>query len=396
MLESFFGAPPTDIEVLVVGAGPVGLSAALLFSLAGVDTRVVEERFALQAQGEELLLEPAALAVLEEVGVLPELLSAGEPLDGVVVYDRGSPSKRTPFAKGEQGPAAALVVARERLKQLLLDELVARDVPIHFAHRLHTLDAGEDGCRVGIDQLDHVGAGISLEAAEAVVVKSHDIRAGLVIGADGPASTVRRALGIAFAPIGNVRCELVTELEGPAEFEPQVRVNVTETGADVLWPLGGRRYRLVRRLDLAEATRKLRIEPHERDEFARLPVPEAYLRTLLDRAPARIDLDLQRPIGAHALVYQPRCAVRVAGQSVVLAGAAAHLLHPSLGTGDNLGILEVRELVRHALAVTNDQDGTHVRPHGAAYTRACGILLDRAASGVSPLPSPIASSGSVA
>ena len=69
---------PFEPEVIVAGAGPVGLTAALTLAMAGVRVLVLEKRASLSAASLASTLHPPTLAILDELGVLAPVMHHGE------------------------------------------------------------------------------------------------------------------------------------------------------------------------------------------------------------------------------------------------------------------------------------------------------------------------------
>uniref|UniRef100_L2G313 Pentachlorophenol 4-monooxygenase n=1 Tax=Colletotrichum fructicola (strain Nara gc5) TaxID=1213859 RepID=L2G313_COLFN len=87
-------------DVLIVGAGPVGLVTALGLVQQGIDTVIIEKR-ELEVQesfGRAITLFPRTLELLEQVGVAEDMVQAGNVARGIAAYQEG---KRTP-AVGQQ------------------------------------------------------------------------------------------------------------------------------------------------------------------------------------------------------------------------------------------------------------------------------------------------------
>ncbi|KAH9231681.1 hypothetical protein K456DRAFT_1726656 [Colletotrichum gloeosporioides 23] len=87
-------------DVLIVGAGPVGLVTALGLAQQGIDTFIIEKR-ELEVQesfGRAITLFPRTLELLEQVGVAEDMVQAGNVARGIATYQEG---KRTP-AVGQQ------------------------------------------------------------------------------------------------------------------------------------------------------------------------------------------------------------------------------------------------------------------------------------------------------
>ncbi|KAF0319405.1 FAD binding domain-containing protein [Colletotrichum asianum] len=87
-------------DVLIVGAGPVGLVTALGLAQQGIDTVIIEKR-ELEVQesfGRAITLFPRTIELLEQVGVAEDMVQAGNVARGIAAYQEG---KRTP-AVGQQ------------------------------------------------------------------------------------------------------------------------------------------------------------------------------------------------------------------------------------------------------------------------------------------------------
>src|SRR5262245_63583330 len=76
-----------DPEVLVVGAGPVGLVAALFLQQHGVRVEIVDSHQRTTQHSYALAIHPRTLRILDEAGLSEELIAAGRKLTKVAYYD---------------------------------------------------------------------------------------------------------------------------------------------------------------------------------------------------------------------------------------------------------------------------------------------------------------------
>ena len=176
-------------QVIVAGAGPVGLTAALLLADAGVPVTVVEKRPELSAASKASTFHPPTLAMLNQLGVLE------------AVQDRGQIVRRIQYRTAADGVFAEFAMEalgdetpfpyRLHLEQAWLTPLILERLQAHAHARVlfatELLDVADGG--------DRVGARVGRNGA------SETLTGAFLLGADGSRSNVRRALGIDFEGI---------------------------------------------------------------------------------------------------------------------------------------------------------------------------------------------------
>ena len=170
-----------DTEVVVVGGGPAGSAMSMQLAALGHDVTLLDKaRFPRHKACSEYV-NPGAVPLLEQLGVLDDVMAAGaDRMEAMLVHAPSGQRFAANYARAEPGQAA-LGISRYRLDHLLLEAAKAAGATI--IERAHVRTLLREGARV-------VGVEASIDGAR------EEIRAALVIGADGHHSVVSRELGL--------------------------------------------------------------------------------------------------------------------------------------------------------------------------------------------------------
>lgn len=313
-------ASAASIDVLIIGAGPIGSALGLALAQRGVRTQVVEAGPPREAHSDErgLALSLASLRILSALGLADALRRLAYGVRSVLVTDQGGPGVLELSAEDAELPALGGVITASALQQALstaVRAVGADALPLHYHTTVESIE------------VDPAQARVRLSGPEAKPV----ISARLVVLADGGRSPLRQQLGFQIDRHDFRERVLVTNLRPHLHPGDRALELLTRSGPLAVLPRSEGRVTIVRCLQESDARRALGL--NDGDWLAELEQAlRGRLGKLSDPTP-RSDYPLVR---SQAL---PACR-----QRVLLIGAAERTLHPNGAQGFNLGLRDVAGL----------------------------------------------------
>jgi 2-polyprenyl-6-methoxyphenol hydroxylase-like FAD-dependent oxidoreductase len=348
-----------DPEVLVVGAGPVGLVAALFLQEHGVRAEIVDMHQRTTPHSYALAIHPRALRTLGEAGLADALVRSGRTLTKVAYYDGSQRRAEIDFAALTTGHPYLLVVRQSELEKAAEDALRRKKLKVLWSHRLESIDTSEGKVRADVAKLDQVGTGYAVARSEWVVAHRETARPSFVIGADGYDSTVRRLAGIEMTSHGAPQVFSVYEIEAAGELPSEVRVILDPDATSVYWPLEQGRCRWGFQI---------------KDQSKHAATMERLGQLLAARAPwwtARPTEIYWSTLG----LFESRLARSFGAGSVWLAGDAAHQAAPVGVHSMNSGLVEAREIATGMSRILRSGGAVSLLEASAAASRAAWQAL---------------------
>lgn len=364
----------SSTQVVIAGAGPVGLTLAIELQRRGVDVALLEAKAKPEYFVKALGITPRTLQMWDQVGFLPEAVAAGLFVRGNASLVNGVPSERFRMstATAAEFPYGFLVLAQFEAERLLREELVRRGGRIQWSTSL--TDFRDHGDRV------------------TVAVRSADGTAGEIeslylAGCDGAHSPVRHGLGLEYEGDALPMTFMLGDVlvDGPLERGWAYRMLQVEAGeltnTLIAIPIPGdpRRYRL-----------SMAAPPPLWEAGADLSTPptlELLRQTALPMIPGGTAISQLRWSSFYRISH--RIAPRYSSGRVFIAGDAAHIHPPIGGQGMNTGMQDAFNLgwklalacAGRASADLLDSYSAERRPVGLEVVQRTSHRMDEAIEG---------------
>lgn len=337
-------------EVLVVGAGPVGLLSAVLLAEAGIQVTIIDEAWRTAAHSYACALHPYTVKVLDGLGLANEVLSVGHRLETIGFYEGRSRHLEVKMASLPVDFPFVLVLPQSVLEGVLERRLEQKGVKVLWNHRLSALTDEGESVSATVEKLTETVLGYSVPTWEVVVQKAHVTHAAFVIGADGYYSLTRQLLGISYVDHGARELYEIYEYATPEPARSELRIVLDGTTTSVQWPLPGGKSRWNFQVTVEEALplefptkgrRPVRFSEEAKDQA----IGERVAKLLTTRAPW-CDSQVGELDWALKVQFEHRLAARFGQGRCWLVGDAAHQTSPVGMQSMNAGVREAEELVR--------------------------------------------------
>jgi len=314
-------------QVLVVGAGPVGLVAAIRLREQGLAVRIIDEQTEETKRTYPVVLHPRTLRILASLGVSAPLEWRGRFIKHVSVYTDDLQRVVLDLPSAEELAPGAMTLPQDVLRRGLMLRLSNLGTEVEWKTRLMALEQSEGFVRVGLVRRERVEGAAPELKPEWLDVAAETVTADFVIGADGIRSTVRRTLGIELVERGPREAYVFFDAVDQRAGDAGHLVLLAEYGSSV-YPLQGN----LSRFSFQVAVRS---------------GPAPGLGELRELLRARMPWYAADPMDfewSGSAEFQPAQASSFGERRVWLAGDAAHSTGPLGGQSLNVGVHEADDL----------------------------------------------------
>ncbi|MGH9742974.1 MAG: FAD-dependent oxidoreductase, partial [Candidatus Acidiferrum sp.] len=302
-----------DTDVLIVGAGPVGLFLSNECARRGLRWRLVETRPTQSIHSKALAIFPRTLEIFDMAGVAAPFLEAANPVTSVVMIAHGRKLAHMRFEPEDTPYRFVAMVPQDVTEKLLAEELRRKGGAVEYETTFVSAVQQDDSV---LATLDRKGQPMQLTAS-------------FVIGCDGARSKVRQTLNLPleggdYAP-SFMLADIETNESLPAD---EMQLCPSELGPLAIFPMSASRRRIVATIDRPDGD---------------APSLELVRQVLAQRAPAGIEARSLHWSSYFRIHHRHSAQLRTG--RMFIAGDAAHIHSPFGGQGMNTGLHDVWNLV---------------------------------------------------
>ncbi|MDG2424592.1 MAG: FAD-dependent monooxygenase [Phycisphaerales bacterium] len=308
--------PPRETPVLIVGAGPVGLTAALVLSQLRTPCRIIDKSMSPTDISKALVIWRRSLQCLDPFLPMETFLENHSAVRGVNFFSDGKQRAHLLFAEDGRGDPPGVFIPQYDTEKILIDALASHDVTVERDVELQSFQHGEDGVTVTL------GKGNETET----------VQVPWLLACDGGHSTVRKKLGLSFPGESTNRRWLIADVGIQEETRmDELMIETAAQGAVACFPIGPQRWRIICDDGLVEEDAQL------------APVTLEQIQQVLSERTSW-GWHLTESFWLSEFRVNERQVEQYRHGRIFLAGDAAHVHSPAGGQGMNTGIQDAINL----------------------------------------------------
>ena len=320
-------------DVMIVGAGPTGLSLAVQLMRYGIDFVIVDSKEGVTDLSKAIVVHARSLEIFDQIGLAQTAVEGGEIVRQAVLMHDGKTSANLDFSGfgGRLSPFPFfLSFEQSKTERLLYEYLQHNGKEVQWQTELENLTQDQEGVRAVLKDING---------------ETQTIEASYLVGCDGASSPTRHLLDLHFAGSTHPRLFYVADVE--MEFQADEASAYALFGSEafgLMFPMQGEKHwRLIGNL------------PEYNDQTDR-EVSFEEVETKVKQL-AQQPIDIKTVFWFSTYKVHTRHAEKFSVGRCFLAGDAAHVHTPAGGQGMNTGIQDVYNLAWKLVFALKGQGG---------------------------------------
>lgn len=307
-----------NVDVLIVGAGPVGLHMGVCLAKQGVSFKIIDKKSGPTLSSNAVGVNPRTLEIWRTLGFVDEAINRGLKVYGTALHNDKKLLNQFDFDVIKSDYKMTLALPQAQSEQLLLEELVARGQSVQWSSEFVELEQDDSG----VTSKYNTSEGIE------------EIKSKWIIGCDGYRSAVRELSGMTRECYDLPLHFLMVD----AEVNSDAKSSVSMDTVNLLFHNHG----LIFTIPMLKNIRVVaEISSDEKYKDLRVCEPEVFRQLIQERYP---ELTIGR-IDWNSAFYIHEClADNYRKGRVFIAGDAAHTHSPMGGQGMNTGLQDTWNL----------------------------------------------------
>lgn len=313
-----------NLDVLIVGAGPTGLTLALELARRQISFAIIDKKAGPSITSKALALHSRTLEVFENMGIVGQFLESGIELNTINMFAGDKRLAQLSLDELDSSYPFALSLPQYKTEEILIDCLSKYSIHVEWNKTLTTID----------NNSNHVVSTVELDNGT-----TQSITSNWLVGTDGAHSTVRHQLGLEFIGEKYPATWILGDVKAEGECkENEINLYNSEDGLLAFFPYGKSRFRVV-----ADKTNTMDAEKKETTFTEYDPPTIEELQEAVDKR-SNLKVKLSDPKWLSAFSIHCRHVSQYRVNRVFLAGDAAHIHSPAGGQGMNTGIQDAYNL----------------------------------------------------
>lgn len=223
--------------VLVAGAGPIGMTAAISLLRQGIDFEIVDKASGPCEHSKACMLSPETMEFLNDLGILDEVLAKSIRLHAVQLFDGGC--RLANLSLGELPSPFPFIasIPQMYLEEILLECIEQSGNKILWNHRIASVQRLQEGLCIEVDRVGEHMMGYAVMHEEKLVDATIKYFPKVLLAADGFHSLIRRLEKVEYEQVGEDFGSLLFEVRRNPREDHVLKLGFSNEGCSAYVPL---------------------------------------------------------------------------------------------------------------------------------------------------------------